>query len=139
MEIEYNWFTVPPVHPEMKVFDNELAWKAVPTALKVTLDTLKKTDNFVPDPFNGSGKEKKEEFFDYIEKMLDNGITQAGKSYRKDIYVIRDFPFSHADLRIDDYLTGSGRVYILPGTGWEEYRNEEDYNPIPKEVLEEFD
>lgn len=155
MELGYGWFHPLPVHPCMGEFDKEIAWKAIPIALEETLKQLRgprklspyekwilgvnNLSDFKPvEPYdNAPGTRTKKELFEYIKKMLREGIKPA-KGYVKDIYVIEDFPFSFGHLKIENgySLQGPGSVSLLKGYHWYRYLNEETFKSIPEETLE---
>jgi hypothetical protein len=152
MELGYGWFLLPPAHPDMKEFDNDLAFRAVPIALEATLAQFEKprqldsyeklllgvnnAKDFNPKD-NGSGKRTREEFFDYIKQMLDDGIKPV-KGYAQGVYVIDNFPFASGRLNIEDYLRGSGRVYLTKDRRWYGDMPDEIFRTIPEETLSEF-
>ncbi len=141
LQIDQNWFYLPPVHPDMTGLDKDLMLEALPDALRMAVDQLKESDVSIPSslPYNS-----KEEFINSIESMLDEGITPSG-GYKKDISVIKLFPFSrNLSLKIneDGSVEGLGRLSLLQSP-WCAYLTQGTYDSIPETVtasfIDEFD
>ena len=136
LQIDPNWFYTPPVHPDMTGLDKDLMLEILPDALRMAVDQLKESDVSIPSslPYNS-----KEEFIDSIESMLDEGITPS-EGYKKDITVIKYFPFSrNQSLKIneDGTVEGLGRLSLLQGP-WRTYLTPGTYDSIPETVKDSF-
>jgi len=92
---------------------------------------------FKPLEFYSPEIRTKEEFFDHIERTLREGIKPA-EGYIPEVYVVKNFPFSFGDLRIESgyILDGPGRVSLLKGGHWWDSMDEKTFKSIPEETLE---
>ena len=138
-QIDPSWFNIPPVHPEITHLNQELMLQVIPTALKMTFDEIQKIDHFNPAPLFYSTKD---ELLEAIKLKLEEGITPA-KGYKKEVYVLQDFPIS-GELTINDciYYMGLGHVSLTDGH-WSAYLADKEFESIPNETLssmiKEFD
>lgn len=120
-----------PVHRDIREFDNDIALKALPIALRKTADDIRTICDI-----EGTSKEY-ELLLDSVESRLSEGLIPE-EGYNKDVYCIKDFPIGHVDIFLNGCLERPINIYLLKLSPLFLILSDAEFDKISPKILNEF-
>ena len=119
-----------PVHKDIRDFDNDIALKALPMALRKTAG-----DIMTICSIEGPSK-KYRSLLASIENKLSEGLIPE-EGYNENVYHINDFPIGY-DLSLNRRLEGPINIYLLISSPLFVMLSDEEFDKISPKIMDEF-
>lgn len=120
-----------PVHRDIQEFDNDIALKALPIALRKTANDIRTICDI-----EGTSEEY-ELLLASVEDRLSEGLIPE-EGYNKDVYCIKDFPIGHTDIFLGGCLERPINIYLLKSSPLFLILSDAEFNKVSPKILNEF-